>query len=108
MPICKIYHVPSLPVSADEEMLKKIEDIVLTGLEAEGEHAEVVITPAHALNFGEIYVELLCRNKPNRTLDKITALAEKLETELKTILATSGPFKVRIIKLDEDLLGGVN
>ncbi|MCV0425137.1 MAG: hypothetical protein K5905_06675 [Roseibium sp.] len=106
MPTLKIYVDAKEAISeADLELLN---DVVITGLEAEGEQALVTVIPDATVNLSGCYVELTCRNKPNRTPELRQRLVEKLDETARRMFGISEPIRVRIIMVDEDHLSAVN
>ena len=106
--------MPSLKVFVDarKDVTDKdydlLNDIVIEGLEAHGEHAVVAVVPDARVNGAGCYVELTCRHKPNRTPELQKRLAAKLDRAARKMFGLTEPVRVRIIVLEEFLLSGVN
>ena len=106
MPTLKVYIDAEEAISeADLELLN---EIVITGLEAEDEHALVTVIPDATVNLSGCYVELTCRKKPNRTPELRQRLAEKLEETARRMFGIRESIRVRILMVDEDHLTAVN
>lgn len=106
MPTLKVFVDAGKPVT--EAQLDVLNDVVIKGLEAHGEHAVVTVVPDAVVNLSGCYVELTCRHKPNRTPEMRQALAEKLDLTTRELFGIDAPVRVRIIMVDEDLLAAVN
>lgn len=106
--------MPSLKVFLNTERavtdtdLEMLNDVVISGLEAHGEHAVVAVIPNARVNLSGCYVELTCRHKPNRTPEMLQAVAESLDETTQKIFNLGSPVRVRIIMVEENLLGAVN
>ncbi|MEO1190108.1 MAG: hypothetical protein AAFW60_13665 [Pseudomonadota bacterium] len=106
--------MPSLKVFVDAKKdvtdadLAALNDVVINGLEAHGEHAVVAVIPDATVNLSGCYVELTCRHKPNRTPAMLQRLAEQLDHTSQRIFGLDAPVRVRIIMVDENLLSAVN
>ncbi len=105
--------MPSLKVFVDAERsvtdadLETFNRVVIEGLDAHGEHAVVAAIPAR-VNLSGCYVELTCRHKPNRTPAMLERLAAALDTTARDVFGIDRPVRVRIIMVDEQLLGAAN
>ncbi|XYK80659.1 MAG: hypothetical protein ROO70_00175 [Labrenzia sp.] len=106
MPTLKVFVDAKEPVSDDN--LEILNSVVIKGLEAHGEHAVVVVIPDAKVNLSGCYVELTCRHKPNRTPEMLRSLAETLDKTARQIFGIDDPVRVRIIMVEENLLGAVN
>ena len=109
MPALKVLH--SLPFNeAMGTLASDLEEIVLRGLEATGERAEIVLAPADLVRYGTgAYVELVCRNRPGRTADRMKALAAELHARLAIALDATDPrIRIRILLIDDDHAYGIN
>ncbi|WP_434052260.1 MAG: hypothetical protein RDA78_23850 [Roseibium sp.] len=106
MPTLKVFVNAKKPVS--NAQLDVLNDVVIKGLEAHGEHAVVAVVPDSTVNLSGCYVELTCRHKPNRTLEMRQKLADKLDQTTRELFEIDAPVRVRIIMVDEDLLAAVN
>ncbi len=106
MPSLKIFINSPKPVSdADLDVLN---DVVINGLQAHGEDAVVAVIPDATVNLSGCYVELTCRHKADRTPEMLQALAETLDMITRQRFDLDDPVRVRIIMVEENLLGGVN
>ena len=103
MPSLKVFVDTERPVT--EADLETLNDVVISGLEAHGEHA---VVPDAKVNLSGCYVELTCRHKPNRTPQMLQAVAEALDASTQRIFGIEAPVRVRIIMVEENLLGAVN
>lgn len=106
MPSLKVFVDTKDPVSDAD--LETLNNVVISGLQAHGEHAVVVVLPGAKVNLSGCYVELTCRHKANRTPVVLQALAEELDHTTRTLFGLSDPVRVRIIMVEENLLGAVN
>lgn len=106
MPSLKVFIDTKKPVSDAD--LEELNNVVVKGLEAHGEHAVVVVVPDAKVNLSGCYVELTCRHKANRTPELLQALAEDLDRTTRSLFGLSDPARVRIIMVEENLLGAVN
>ncbi len=106
MPSLKVFINAQKPVSnADLDVLN---DVVINGLKAHGEHAVVAVIPDARVNLSGCYVELTCRHKAERTPMMLQALAETLDVTTRKCFDLDDPVRVRIIMVEENLLGAVN
>ncbi|MDP5216484.1 hypothetical protein Q5Y75_04585 [Ruegeria sp. 2205SS24-7] len=106
MPSLKVFVDTKDPVS--DAVLETLNDVVIKGLEAHGEHAVVAVIPDAKVNLSGCYVELTCRHKANRTPEILQALAETLDQTTRSLFGLNDPVRVRIIMVEENLLGAVN
>ena len=106
MPTLKVFTDTKKAISGAD--LDTFNDVVIKGLEAHGEIAVIAIVPNAKVNLSGCYVELTCRHKINRTPEMLQALAEALDTTAQKIFAIDQPVRVRIIMVEENLLGAVN
>ena len=106
--------MPSLKVciqsaeEATDDDLARLNDIVIDGLEAHGEHAEILVFNNVRMTLSGGYIELLCRWEQGRTLEKLKGLAQQLDDTAREMFDVERPIRVRIIMLEEPLLTGVN
>jgi len=106
MPSLKVFVDSKKPVSNAD--LESLNDVVINGLNAQGEHAVVVVIPDAKVNLSGCYVELTCRHKANRTPELLQTLAEDLDRTARRLFDLNVPVRVRIIMVEENLLGAVN
>lgn len=107
MPSCRIY-VDSKHRDISDADLERFDEVIVERLRADGEHAVVVIVPTSRVNLSGCYVELTCRQKPTRTPELLQELAAQLDQLAREVFDISEPVRVRVIKIEEDLLAGVN
>lgn len=106
MPTLKVF--ADVPRRISDADLDTLNDVVIKGLEAHGETAVVAVVPTARVNLTGCYVELTCRHKTNRTPEMLQSLAEALDTTAQKIFGIDRPVRVRIIMVEENLLGAVN
>ena len=106
MPSLKVFTNTSKSLSDAD--LETLNDVVISGLKALGEHAVIVVVPDAKVNLSGCYVELTCRHKANRTPEMLQALAHDLDRTARDLFSLNVPVRVRIIMVEEKMLGAVN
>lgn len=81
---------------------------LVEGLPAPGKIPAVVFVPASHASAGHVYVEVNARHNPDRTPQRMQALAETLHAIIDSArpLESRGRFRVRVILLENDHVFG--
>ncbi|WP_299588048.1 hypothetical protein [uncultured Microbulbifer sp.] len=106
MPSCKIF-VDSTKLIPDS-VANLFNEMIIEGLEAQGEQALVAIIESKQVEPAGCYIEIICCRKPARTHEVLQRLAIQLDKTARRIFQIDDPIRVRIQLMDEDFMSGVN
>ncbi|WP_444896036.1 hypothetical protein ACJJI5_04355 [Microbulbifer sp. EKSA008] len=102
---CKIF-LSSLKLAPDSAS-KLFQDLIIKELDTE-EDPNVEIINTLQITPGECHIEVSCLKKPDRTHQKLQALAIQLDESARQYFQIEDPIRVRVIQIEEDSVYGVN
>lgn len=107
MPTVKIFYEGELsrPLA---QLADEVGAALVEGLPAPGKIPAVVFVPASRASVGHVYVEVNARHHPDRTPQRMQALAGTLHAIIDSARPseTRGRFRVRVILLEDDHVFG--
>ena len=105
MPICKVYSTANITVPTS--LLQEVEGIVTAELHKAKDQVELMSVKTQHMSIGHVYIEIFCRNKPDRTFKNLANLLDIIENKFNETLGLAHT-KIRIIKFEEDHLIAAN
>ncbi|WP_444940698.1 hypothetical protein ACJJI3_19885 [Microbulbifer sp. ZKSA004] len=102
---CKIF-LNSLKLAPDSTPAL-FQKLIIKELETE-EDPNIIFITTHQITPDECYIEVSCLKRPDRTHQKLQALAVQLDESARRYFQIEDPIRVRIIQIEEDSVYGVN